>query len=123
MSDFLPDEDKDIALDYIILNLLHKALDKDIDAIKKSKLKLKEQHSLMMESVQRLVEKDAKEVKRQMSKKGIKVFDMTPINEDFVRYEYIIRGYQSEFRFLKVALKMHTDKKLAHYYGTIQRNQ
>lgn len=54
-----------------------------------------------------------------MSKRGIKVFDMTTINEDFVSYKYLVRGYQSEFRFFKSALKRHTDKKLSVYYEHI----
>lgn len=43
-KEFLPEKDKDIALEHIIFNLLILALERDIQAIKNSQLKLKEQH-------------------------------------------------------------------------------
>ncbi|RHW35999.1 hypothetical protein D1B31_18090 [Neobacillus notoginsengisoli] len=123
MVDLLPEEDKDIAFNYIIMNLLILALDRDIEAIRNSKLKLKEQHVLLMERVRDLAIKDSSKIKKETFRRGIKVFDKEIVNEDFVRYPYTIRGYESEFRCLVYALKTHTLKKLNYYYNLVVPNQ
>lgn len=120
LSEILPTEDKDLAFSYIIMKLLVAALDKDISSIKNSKLKLKNQHVQLLDKVRNMVLKDIANVRREMSEKGVKVFDkMIPVNEDFVAWKYVIRGYDSEFRCFKSALKMHTEKKLEQYYDLI----
>lgn len=118
MNEILTEEDKNIAFSFIILNLLVSALDRDIIAIKNSKLKLKSQHVFMLESVRDKVIKDAANLKKEMYRKQIKVLNLSPVNvnEDFVSYDYSIRGYTSQFRCFKAALKMHTEKKLHEYY-------
>lgn len=123
MSELLPEEDKELALNYIIMNLLVIALDKDIEAIRNSKLKLKDQHVILMEKVRNIAIKDTTKIKKEMFKRGIKVFDREPVNEDFVKYQYIVRGYEAEFRCFKHALKMHTGKKLNNYYSLVITDQ
>lgn len=122
MKEFLPEEDKDVAFDYIILQLLVSALTKDINAIKTSKLKLKDTHVTFMESILDLVIKDLSKIKKVMYKKGIKVFDPVSINEDFWSYKYVIRGYECEFRCFKSGLKMSTEKKLSRYYSLVSHD-
>lgn len=116
MREFLSEEDKNTAFSFIILNLLVSVLEKDIAAIKNSKLKLKEQHAVLMERTLDRVVVDTAEIKRIMHKRGIKVFDMQNVNADFVSYKYVVRGYEAEFRCFKAALKIHTEKKLGKYY-------
>lgn len=115
MKEVLPLEDKELAFSYIIMNLLVASLDRDIEAIKSSKLKLKNQHVLFLENVRNQVVKDHVNLKKDLFRKGIKVFDMILVNEDFVSYKYIIRGYESEFRCFKAALKIQTEKKFNSY--------
>ncbi|QCJ45507.1 hypothetical protein FAY30_26580 (plasmid) [Bacillus sp. S3] len=119
MKELLPEEAKDIALNYIVLNLLVIAMNKDIEAIRNSSLKLKEHHALFMEKVRDMAIKDTSKTKKEMARKGIKVFDREHINEDFVRYKYVVRGYESEFRFFIHGLKMQTGKKLDFYYNSL----
>lgn len=116
MKELLPEADKNIAFDYIIMTLLITALDRDIAFISKSPLKLKAQHVLLMEKVRNRVMDDMANLKTEMRKRGIKVFEMISVNEDFVLYKYIVRGYESEFRCFKAALKIHVEKKLSLYY-------
>jgi len=115
MKEVLPLEDKELAFNFIIMNLLVASLDRDIEAIKNSKLKLKTQHVLFLEIIRNQVIKDHANLKKDLFRKGIKVFDMVPVNEDFVSYPYTIRGYESEFRCFKAALKIQTEKKFNTY--------
>lgn len=117
MKEFITEEDKDIAMDYIIYQLLISALDRDIQAIKNSTLKLKNTHVLFMENIRDKVVKDLAKLKKMMFHKGIKVLEPKRINEDFWSYKYMVRGYESEFRCFVAALKMKTEKMLAHYYS------
>lgn len=116
MKEILSEDDKNTAFHFIILNLLIKALDKDISLIANSNLKMKKQHALMISSVRDKVIKDAANHKKEMYRNQIKVQDLVPVNEDFVSYKYTVRGYESEFRCFKAALKAHTEKLLHTYY-------
>jgi hypothetical protein len=111
LKEFLPEEDKNIAFDYIILQLLASALTIDIRSIKNSKLKLKKYTCNFYGNHFRLGNKVLSKIKKVIHKKGIKVFDPTIINEDFWSYKYVVRGYGAEFRYFKSALKMNTEKK------------
>lgn len=115
MKEVLPLEDKELAFSYIIMNLLVASLDRDIEAIRNSTLKLKNQHVFFLEELRNQVIRDHAALKKELFRKGIKVFDMTPVNEDFVSYKYVIRGYESEFRCFKAALKNQTGKKFNSY--------
>ncbi|MFC0476810.1 hypothetical protein ACFFHF_16530 [Robertmurraya beringensis] len=115
-KEMLPEEDKELAFQSIILNLLITALDRDIESINNSKLKLKKQHVHFMEKIRQRIQKDLTQVRKDMGRKGIKVFAMENQNEDFVSYRYLIRGYESRFNCFKPALKMHTEKLLSTYY-------
>ncbi len=55
-----------------------------------------------------------------MKKKGVKILSQTVLNSEFVRYEFIVRGYTSEFRFFKPALKNHVESKLEQYINKKQ---
>jgi hypothetical protein len=116
MKEFLSEEDKNTAFSFIIHNLLITALDRDIYHIEKSQLKMKSQHVLMISSVRDRIIKDTANLKKEMYRNKIKVFDMVNVNEDFISYKYTVRGYESEFRFFKAALKVHTEKLLHSYY-------
>lgn len=117
MKEVLPIEDKDKAFEYIIMELLISSLDRDIEAVRSSKLKLKGSHVQFMENARDRAVKDTADLKKELFKKGIKVLEMTPVNEDFVSYRYIIRGYESEFRCFRPALKVQTEKKMNYYYS------
>lgn len=116
MKELLPEEDKNLAYESIILKLLITSLDYDIEAIKNSKLKLKKPHVDFLESIRNHIIKDLSAVKKTMYKRGIKVFDHEVVNDDFWSYKYIVRGYESEFRCFTHGLKMSTEKALAKYY-------
>jgi hypothetical protein len=113
----ITDEDKEIAFESIILNILITALEKDIAAIEHSKLKMKDVHVAVLKKVHEQVSKDIIQNKQTMRQKGIKVLDKKVINEDFWQYPYLVRGFENEFRCFTHALKMHTSKRLATYFG------
>lgn len=72
MKVFLPEEDKDIAFDYIVLQLLVSALTIDIESIKNLKLKLKNTHVTFMETILDMAIKDLSKIKKIMYKKELR---------------------------------------------------
>ncbi len=115
MSDVLPSEDKDLALESIAVDLLIRSLDRDIGSIKTSKLKLKSSYIKLLEKIHADAVRDAAEIKKMMRKREIRILGQNVLNTEFVQYEYIVRGYTSEFRFFKPALKKHVENKLEQY--------
>lgn len=113
----ITEEEKDIAFDFIILNLLLAAIEVDIKIMVHTKLKLKNIHLSHLDRIHHKASQDLATLKRVMNKKGIKVLNKEVANQDFWRYQYLVRGYESEFRCFRSALKMHTEKKFSHYVG------
>ncbi len=108
-------EDKDIAADYIILHLLKKTLEKDIEAIEASTIRLQKPLIGLYRTIIHQLNLDIKETHRSMQTKGIKVFEREVINEDIWRYTYVVRGYEGEFRFWTAALRRHMQKRFTNY--------
>lgn len=111
----ITEEDKDIAFESIILDILITALEKDITAIEKSNLKLKNGHLSILKKVHKLVSDDLIQIKKTLRQKGIKLLDKRKVNADFWQYPYLVRGYEGEFRFFSYALRNYTEKKLISY--------
>ncbi|WP_243292127.1 hypothetical protein [Bacillus sp. FJAT-47783] len=110
----LTTEDKDTAADYIILKLLKTTLEKDIDSVKQSSIRLQKPLIEQYERIINQINQDIRTTRKSMQKSGIKVYDREIINEDIWRYKFVVRGYQDEFRFWK-ALRLHMQKRLKQY--------
>jgi hypothetical protein len=115
LSNLLTEEDKEIAFEYIILNLIVQALERDLSAIENSKLKLKKFHEQFLNHVLNDIRNNFIEHKKLMRNKGVKVLEKQIISEEFWSYKYLVRGFNSEFRCLTYALKMHVEKRLEKY--------
>jgi SRSO17 transposase len=115
LTNLLTEEDKEIAFEYIILSLVVQALERDLSAIEKSKLKLKTFHEQFLNHVINDIRNNLIEHKKLMRNKGIKVLEKQIISEEFWSYKYLVRGFNSEFRCLTYALKMHVEKRLEKY--------
>jgi ribonuclease BN (tRNA processing enzyme) len=116
MKPLLTEEDKEIAFEFIILNLLLQALERDIAAIESSKLKLRKIHTLHLNKVHKDFSNILIEHKKTMRKLGIKVMERVILSEEFWGYQYFVRGYQAEYRVFTYALKIHVEKRLESYY-------
>lgn len=106
-----------MATDYIILHLLKKTLEKDIESIRASTIRLQKPFIELYERIIVKVNQELKETRQLMLKKGIKVYEREVINEDIWKYLYVVRGYQGEFRFWTAALRLHMQKRLMNYLG------
>ncbi|MFE7064233.1 hypothetical protein ACFVAD_19060 [Sutcliffiella sp. NPDC057660] len=122
MSHILTEEDKDISAKFIVLGLLVDTLEREKQSIAASTIRMQNPFLELVEVILKKVRMELIETKRIMGKKGIKVFNREVVNEDFWVYKYLVRGYNSEFRFLKYALKMMMENKMRDYLALEKNN-
>lgn len=108
--------DKELAFKSIMLNLFIQMVERDVKAITVSKVKYKEPYLDKLQSILDQVAKEQKELKREMNKKGIKVFDgITFANEEFLEFRYLVRGYESHMRLWTAMIRNRTKELLKEY--------
>ncbi|MBU7595929.1 hypothetical protein [Metabacillus halosaccharovorans] len=109
-------EDKDLAAEFIYLTLLLEHMESDMELFNKIPVKLNDPYVTFMDSIIKVVLKDLVLVKRKMKEKQIKVLDPVNVNEDFMQYEYYVRGYNTVFRFFKPVLKNRVSDRAEKYF-------
>lgn len=114
----IEETDKNLVLKGILFDLFIQMIERDIKAIAVSKVKFKEPYIEKLESILDSAAKEKKEMNKEMRKKGIKIFDgYTPVNEEFLEYRYIVRGYESYMRLWTAMVRNRTRDLLKHYLG------
>jgi hypothetical protein len=109
----IQEKDKDIIIDYIYLNLMHKTLEHDKKAINFSQIKIKEPYLEMLDGKIKQVKQELDHIKREMKKHGIRVFDMKVKDDLFVEWPYLVRGYYGSQEIWIDAIKLQLKKRLS----------
>lgn len=112
----IPKEQEDMVHDYIIRIYLIDILENDLKVIEKANFKLNEPYINLVESILRKIRIELRDKKVEMKKLKIKVADPTRDNEDFVQYDYFVRGYHAFMRYWEPAINMHATKLLEKYF-------
>jgi hypothetical protein len=101
----IDDFDKDIAYEFIFVNLLIEVLERDSLVIEDSKLKFKEPY---LNKINKLILNQfnlKKKLRTLMNKKGIRVQERTVIDKEFIEYPFIVRGYDDVQRLWTAAIR------------------
>jgi hypothetical protein len=109
----IEEEDKDLVYNIIYCDLLIEVLERDLLAIDSSKLKFKEPYKKKIEDVLKNVLNDRKTKKALARKKGIKIFEMNVIDEDFLEWPYLVRGYEAIQRIWTAAIRKRLNELLS----------
>jgi hypothetical protein len=113
----ITEEDKNIVLESVLNQLLIEMVERDTIAIRQSKVKLKEPYLDLLEQVLSNAIQKRKELNDKKRTLGIKVMDKKDINEDFVEYPYLVRGYNSQMNLFRSAIRNYVRDRLKTHFG------
>lgn len=108
----IQEEDKNLVYDIIYCDLLIEVLERDLLAIDSSKLKFKTPYKNKIERILKRVLDDRKTKKASARKKGIKIFEMKVIDEEFLEWPYVVRGYEAVQRIWTAAIRKRLNEML-----------
>lgn len=110
----IPDKDREIIEKAIYLPMLVIVLNKDLQIIDISPIKLKRPYKEWIEETIIIVQKELSEVKRYMKQNHIKV-EKVKTEESFTEYLFIYKGYEETHRYFNPRLKNRTEELLKYY--------
>jgi hypothetical protein len=112
----LTDHEEQLVLDYIYKTYLVEVLELDLKGVSTLNFKIKEAYEGLIEATLRRLRKDLSEIKEEFKGLNAKVVGPEFANEDFIRYQYFVRGYQGEHRFFKYHFRNTASKLLEDYF-------
>ncbi|MDP4084697.1 MAG: hypothetical protein Q8934_08800 [Bacillota bacterium] len=101
----IEDTDKNIIHQYILFQYLERVVDRDRKVILSSKIKFHKPYEHLFSEIDTYVFEQMKELKKQMSKRGLKIINEEREDDFTTEFQYLCRGYQSVFRFWNIALR------------------
>jgi hypothetical protein len=101
----IQEEDKKLVYDLIYLDLLIEVLERDLKAIDLSSIKFKSPYKKKIESLIKEALNERKDKRQVMRKQGIKIFERKVIDEEFIEWEYVVRGYEAVQRIWTAAIR------------------
>lgn len=109
-------EDIHLLREYILLPIVITIFERDLNEIRTSKIKIKEPY---IDALNRCIDRallDHALVKRELTKKGIKIFAQTK-NKDGIMVQYECRGYRYSFLPHWYYLKGLVEMRIRYYLG------
>jgi glucan biosynthesis protein len=122
MSTLTTDEELKLIQDAIILPLMKKMLAKKMSEIEYSPQPLRKLYLRVTEIVLDRVQKDLVEVKKQLRKSDIRVWQDENISVKEFRYHYLVRGYQFTFDMLRDKVKAEISMRLPKYVNLVMND-
>ncbi len=113
------DQDEPIIQKAIYLPLLIKVLNRDLEAIKQSQLKLKGPYIKLVTQALHAIQRDSYENKKYMKRNNIKVERMKS-EGDYTNYLLIYKGYQQFDKYSNPVLKRRSEELLEEYMLNIK---
>jgi hypothetical protein len=116
MKPNLTDHEEKLVLDYIYKTYLVEVLEHDLQGVSTLNFKIVEAYEGLIEATLRRLRKDLSEIKGEFKGLNAKVVGPEFANEDFIRYQYFVRGYQGEHRFFKYHFRNIASELLEEYF-------
>jgi hypothetical protein len=116
MKPNLTDHEEQLVLDYIYKTYLVEVLELDLKGVSTLNFKIKEAYEGLIEATLRRLRKDLSKIKEEFKRLNAKVVGPELVNEEFLRYQYFVRGYRGEHRFLKYHFRNTASKILEEYF-------
>lgn len=112
----IPEHEENIVIDYIYINYLIEVLETDLAYIPTINLKLPEVYLHLIEHTLFNLRTDLKAIRDEMKRLSIKVYEPMRVNEEFMEYKYVVRGYEGSRRFWDAAMKLEGKRRLEKYF-------
>jgi hypothetical protein len=116
MKPNLTDHEEQIVLDYIYKTYLVEVLEHDLQGVSTLNFKIVEAYEGLIEATLKRLRSELMAIKVEFKKINAKVVGPEFANEDFIRYQYFVRGYQGEHRFFKYHFRNTASNLLEKYF-------
>lgn len=100
--------------DYVLLQIILDALDRDLPAVEASRLKFGPVYATVIASVQSRVVNEISRVRSAMTRAGIRVYEQERL-PDAVQAKYLCRGYHNSFKMLWLTAKPELYSRVTEY--------
>jgi hypothetical protein len=111
----IPTEDElKLVKSYLIYPIVLDVLERDMKIMLETKMKMADIYTLKFKSVMNAITKDAYEIRQQLRKRGIKVYEQNR-TETKLDAKYLMRGYHFEFSMLWTLVKTEVQLMLCKY--------
>jgi hypothetical protein len=108
------DEDLQIVKVSLIYPIVLDVIERDIKIIKETNLKFPEIYAMKLKSVQNKITHDAYEIRIQMKKRGIKIYEQSR-NDKTIEAKYLCRNYHNTCSMLWMTVKTEVQLMLCKY--------
>jgi hypothetical protein len=108
------EEELKLVKSYIIYPIVLDVLERDMKIMRETKMKMTDIYALKFKSVMNAITHDAYEIRMQLKKHGIKIYEQTR-TETKLDAKYLMRGYHFEFSMLWAIVKTEVQLMLCKY--------
>lgn len=108
------DEELNWIKDYVLYSVVMDVLERDIAALKETKLKMSEVYIRALRKAQNIATKQHSLVRQELKKRGIKVYDVQRVKEQF-ESSYLVRGYHASMNMLWGTVKVEVSERIYKY--------
>jgi hypothetical protein len=116
----IPDEDRYLMEQFIYLPMVLTVLNRDMNAIQHSQIKLKQPYLLMIEEAMKKIQKELSEIKKEMKKRHLKVVKMQQ-DEAFTMYSFLYKGYEEHHNYFNPRIRNKVQELIIHYFINKER--
>lgn len=108
------EEELKLVKSYIIYPLVLDVLERDMKIMKETKMKMADIYALKFKSVMNAITKESYEIRQQLRKRGIKVYEQKKTETKY-EAKYLMRGYHFDFSILFTLAKTEVQLMLCKY--------
>jgi predicted nuclease with TOPRIM domain len=116
MKPNITDEEEQLVEDYIYKTYLVEVLENDHKSIDSLNFKIKEVYEGLIESTLKQLRLELRDIKVKFKKLDAKVEGPELVNEDFLKYDYFVRGYHGVHRIFTYHFRNTASKLLEEYF-------
>ncbi|MEK3989164.1 MULTISPECIES: hypothetical protein [Robertmurraya] len=118
----IPPEERNMIEQAIYLPMVLTVLNRDIQSINKSTIKLKEPYLHLIEETMKIVQKELSEIKRYMSKNKMKVYQSNH-DEAFTMFTFLYKGYEEHHNYFNPRIRNKVQELLEYYLFKRENNK
>ncbi|WP_117017514.1 hypothetical protein [Aeribacillus pallidus] len=115
------EQDKELAISFIVRQILISWLEKDYELFSFERFKIPETYHHLIEKVLLNISKDMREIKKELKERGIKIYKPKRVNESFIEYLVVVRGYEWNPRFWDAALRNRVKDLAKEYIKNVKK--
>lgn len=110
----IPPEERNMIEQAIYLPMVLTVLNRDIQSVNASTIKLKEPYLHLIEETMKVVQKELSEIKRDMSKNKMKVYQSNQ-DEAFTMFTFLYKGYEEHHNYFNPRIRNKVQELLEYY--------